>query len=568
MLKADWLLAVLFFSISATTAEAALAQEKPPAVRRVTDASATESLARWNNHYVPSLALSNDARVGERSIVGVYGFTQNAIFRAGDKQAWDLTQHAKMRFWAKADKKNDNLLVMLLAKGLQNRRDAVVGLTTEWKQYELPFNRRTFYKNPQGHFRFEHVEAIAFYNNGGFETKIWLDGLEFAKYPPAGSLKPEMFGQDLKAMPDWTFLGNCIRTKAKGLDVAGNCLAIEGCGYAESPKVRVIPGSRYLASGYGRTEGDWQNNSCIKVKWYGKDGKPVWWEFVRRDSFSKQWKKYQKAVIVPRDATHGSVVCHAQATWGKSSFFTGISLTKVRASPLLWDIHFDHLEDGWINDRSAYGNDGRAYCLSLDDLVVSQDGGAINFNNRKAKVRFFQSKSFSPAEHEEYVLVIQFFLEEPVAPRDEAPEKASFNILGAGWNTSIAYVKDGKEGILKTVFYSYRPDGSCTHPTFSLPIEPWKWYRFTLMVNNVERKIEGRLLKDGKDLTTEACRITTGELRDPPLFYVGCLDYPLGGRRAYPWGIWGRVDYIKVYDSIAAYEADQKNIVFGGLAKP
>ena len=480
---------------------------------------------------------------------------------------------------------NDNMLVMLLTNGFKHRRDAVVGLTTEWKQYDLPFDFRTFYKNVTGDFKFERVKAIAFYNNS-FETRIWLDGLEFvrpapgkagpgAKRPPRSSwpvpvqaLGPERFDRDLKTMAGWTFLGNCYRAEAKGLDEVQNCLALEGCGFAESPKIGVTPDAAYFVSGYGRTEDNWQNNSCIKVKWYDQDQKPIWWEFVRRDSFTKEWKRYEKAVIAPREAAYASVVCHAQAAWGKSSFFTHVRLAGIKASPLLWDIHFDHLEDGWINDRSVYGNDGKAYCLSLDDLMVSQHGGAINFNNRKAKVRFFQSKSFSPAAHDDYVIVIQFFLEEPVPPRDEAPEKATFNILGARWNISIAYVKDAEKGTLKASFYSYNPDGSCTYPAISLPIEPWKWYRFTLIVNNRERRIEGRLLKDGMEVRQKATPLGAGELRDPPFLYVGCLDYPLGGRSPYPWGIWGRIDYIKAYDSIAAYEADLKNIVFGGFGKP
>ena len=545
-----------------------LRAERKALASEVTDASATESMAGWNSHYVPSLAVSDDAKVGSRSLVGTYGFTQNAIYRAGDGKTWDLTGYAKMRFWAKADRNSDNLLVMLICGGFKNRRDAVVALTTEWKLHELSFDLRTFSKNAQGDFSLSRVASVAFYNNISAEMKIWIDGLEFVRPAPVRNIEPESFSRDPTTMKAWTFVGNCSRAETKGLDAAATCLAIEGCGYAESPRVEVTPGNRYSVAGWGTTEGDWQNNSLVKVKWYDKAGTPIWWEFIRRDSFTKQWRKYEKVVIVPADAKYGAIVCHAQADWGKRSYFTQVGMMAAKPSPLLWDIHFDHLDDGWINDRSVYGNDGKAYCLSLDDLMVSQSGGAISFNNRKAKARFFHSKSISPAAHDEWVLVMQFFLEQPVAPRDEVPENAAFNLLGARWNTSIAYAKEGKKGTLVTQFYAYNPDGSATHPTIKLPIEPWKWYRLTLIVNNAGRKIEARLLKDGNEASRGAAAIAAGSLADPPFLIVGPVDYPIGGNAPYPWGFWGRMDYIKVYDSVAAYEADLKNIVFAGFGRP
>ena len=434
-------------------------------------------------------------------------------------------------------------------------------------------------RTSRGEFSFEKISAIAFYQNAGGTFKIWIDGLEFVrgtpKPPPKPkviaaptiSLAPEKFGREIGKLEGWTLLGNCTTAEAKETE-AKRCLAIEGCGYAESPKIEVIPEATYRVSGLARTEDDWQNNSCIKVKWYDKDKKPVWWEFVRRDSLTKEWKRYEKLVCAPADAAYGSIVCHAQAAWGKSSFFTDVGLAGALPSSLLWDMHFDNLDNDWVNDRSPYGNDGKAYCLSLDDLMVTQDGGAIDFNNRKAKVRFFQSKSLSPAAHDEWVLVAQFFLEEPVAPMDDVPQNASFNILGARWNTSLAVNKEGEKRTLTASFYSYLPDGSVPcYPAVSIPVEPWKWYRLTLVVNNRAHKLDARLLKSGTEILKASARITAGKLADPPFLYVGCLDYPRGGNEPYPWGFWGRMDYMRIYDSIAAYEADEKSLTFGGFGK-
>ncbi len=145
----------------------------------VNDATATENLSHWNNHYVPSLDLSDDAKVGKHSIAGSFGFTQNAIFYRGADSSWNLTRFEKMRFWAKAEKPNGNLLVMLLTDGFGNRRDATVALTTEWQLFELAFNENTFDRNAAGKFTFTKVEGISFYNNDNAEVKIWIDGLEF-----------------------------------------------------------------------------------------------------------------------------------------------------------------------------------------------------------------------------------------------------------------------------------------------------------------------------------------------------------------------------------------------------
>jgi hypothetical protein len=287
---------------------------------------------------------------------------------------------------------------------------------------------------------------------------------------------------------------------------------------------------------------------------------------VRRDSFTKEWKQYEKLIIAPANAAFATVICHAQADWGKRSYFTDLRFAKAEPAPVLWDMRFDHLDNGWINDRSPYRNDGQAYGLALDDLQVTQSGGAIQFNNRKAKVRFLQSQSLAPTL-DEWVLVAQFFLEEPVAPIDEPPAEAGYNLLGAPHTFGIIYrqTKDKQELVFSS--YAYNDDGTVAgYPALILPIEPWKWCRFTLIVNNQTKTISGRLLVDGRETQLAETKFA-GRLKTPPFLYAGVMDYPRGGNTPYPWGFWGRLDYLKAYRSIAAYEADQKNLVFGGWGK-
>ncbi len=178
------ILAVTFLAAGAVRAA-----EQP---LEVNDANATESLAHWNNHYVPSLALSDDAKVGKHSIVGDFEFTQSALFCAdmAGKTSFDLTGYSKLRFWAKASKKTDNLLVMLMTNGFEVRRDAVVELNTEWTQYELAFDEATFNKNAAPNADFGHVSTIAFYYNDAGMDRIWIDGLEFVKAEKAPAAKP------------------------------------------------------------------------------------------------------------------------------------------------------------------------------------------------------------------------------------------------------------------------------------------------------------------------------------------------------------------------------------------
>lgn len=159
----------------------------------VNDETATESLEHWNSHYVPSLALSDEAKVGKHSIMGDFGTTQSALFQADmkGKTSFDLTQYARMRFWAKAAKKNDNVLVMLLSSGFANRRDTLITVDTEWKQYDLALDEKTFSKNVTGNSDLARVGAIAFYNNSGFADRIWIDGLEFVKPEKPAAAQPQ-----------------------------------------------------------------------------------------------------------------------------------------------------------------------------------------------------------------------------------------------------------------------------------------------------------------------------------------------------------------------------------------
>lgn len=147
---------------------------------RLTDAYASEGVENWSKRYVPSFATSTDAKVGAHSLTGEFGRTWRVDLLAPKTRPWNLTYFEKLRFWAKADIPSKNFLVMLCTKGFENRRDALVELTTEWKQYELPFDESTFFKNVQGNCIFTRVRNIAFYNNDQTTRQIWLDGIEFA----------------------------------------------------------------------------------------------------------------------------------------------------------------------------------------------------------------------------------------------------------------------------------------------------------------------------------------------------------------------------------------------------
>ncbi len=157
----------------------------------VNDQTATESLEHWNNHYVPSLALSEDVKVGKHSICGTYGFTENAILWPGDNLYWDLTKCEKMVFWVKSDQPNDNLRVMLLTNGFDHRRDAVASIGKEWKLIELPFTEETFEHAVGTEFSFAKVAAVDFYQNQTGQYKIWIDGLEFVQGTPKQPARTE-----------------------------------------------------------------------------------------------------------------------------------------------------------------------------------------------------------------------------------------------------------------------------------------------------------------------------------------------------------------------------------------
>lgn len=163
---------VVLFSVGTAMARSAFT---PPAVH---DAYATESVANWGHRHVRDLTVSDDAKVGKRSIVGSFQFTWHISLGVGSALPWNLTRHEKLRFWAKAAPANKNLLVMLCTNGFKNRRDAVVTLTTEWQLYELPFDESTFHRNVQGRADFASVRSIVFYNNTSQSTRIWLDGVE------------------------------------------------------------------------------------------------------------------------------------------------------------------------------------------------------------------------------------------------------------------------------------------------------------------------------------------------------------------------------------------------------
>lgn len=583
MRKANGLLALLMFAIALVSAAGALAQKKPlPA--EVTDATATESLKNWNKHYVPSLKLSDDAKVGKHCVFGDFGFTQNAIFRAGEKKTWDLTQYGKMRFWAKADKKNDNLLVMLMTNGFKHRRDAVVGLTTEWNLYELPFTLKRFNKNVQGKFSFSSVQAVSFYQNSAGKTKIWIDGLEFVRRKVAPAMKAESFGKPPKQMAGWAFFGKCSSAKVKrqeGIDTtrpaAQTCLAIDGCGFGESPKLPVDPSRAYRISGWGKTDGDVQNNACLKIKWFDAQANVVYWEFVRRNFFTRDWRRYEKVAIVPAGATHVSAVCHAQAMWGKNSYFTEVAITPVAPPMIRCDMRFDRIEEEWFNDRSPCRNDGEAFCLKNEDIIVSQDGGAANFQNRKAKVRLYHSQALA-CSSDEWVMALQFFPEEPMF---EAPEGAHFTLIDSD-DYYIQYrkekartgkkTKDGKDEMktvfnLVVLFRTTTPKGQSSYSFVSMPIELFKWYRLVVKIDKARKRLETELLIDG-DKVVKRTRDLNGTIGTRcPIFFVGCKDFPRASRRAWPWGLWGRMDYIKIYDSFAAYEADRPNLRYGGFGK-
>lgn len=162
----------------ATACATALCAGNPWTPLDVTDQTVTESIDAWNHRHVPDLMTSEDAKVGERSIVGSFGFTHSISINAGDATSWNLTGYRELIFWAKADQPNDNLLVMLIGRDLQNRRDAAVRLTTEWQEYRLSLDEKTF-PRLVGEFDFTRARSLAFYNNQGAETRIWLDGLEF-----------------------------------------------------------------------------------------------------------------------------------------------------------------------------------------------------------------------------------------------------------------------------------------------------------------------------------------------------------------------------------------------------
>ncbi len=165
--------------LSAFARAAALCADDPWTPLEVNDTTVTERIDGWNHRHVPDLTTSDDAKVGQRSIVGAFGFTHSISISAGDAASWNLTGYEELIFWAKADRPNDNLLVMLIGRDLQNRRDAAVRVTTEWQEYRLPLTEESF-PRLVGEFDFTRARSLAFYNNQGVETRIWLDGLEFA----------------------------------------------------------------------------------------------------------------------------------------------------------------------------------------------------------------------------------------------------------------------------------------------------------------------------------------------------------------------------------------------------
>lgn len=162
--------------LAVTLVNAALATAPAP----LADESATENTGPWSHRHVPDLAVSEDAKVGRCSIVGTYGHTHSISLAAEKTRPWNFTRWTTLRFWAKADGTNNNLLIMLCSKGLTNRRDAAVSLTAEWKLFELPLDEMTFCKNAQGDSTFTRIRSIVFYNNNGAESRIWIDGLELA----------------------------------------------------------------------------------------------------------------------------------------------------------------------------------------------------------------------------------------------------------------------------------------------------------------------------------------------------------------------------------------------------
>ncbi|MBT4816281.1 MAG: hypothetical protein HON70_11310, partial [Lentisphaerae bacterium] len=152
--------------------------EAAPARPDVTDTAVTENVGRWGHRHVPDLAVSPDAKVGTSSITGVFGRTHYVSLAAPKTRPWNLTYVATLRFWAKADRPNGNILVMLCSNGFQNRRDRVVTVGTEWQLYELALDDKTFAKNVQGKADFTCVRSIVIYNNDATATRVWLDGFE------------------------------------------------------------------------------------------------------------------------------------------------------------------------------------------------------------------------------------------------------------------------------------------------------------------------------------------------------------------------------------------------------
>ena len=377
----------------------------------------------------------------------------------------------------------------------------------------------------------------------------------------------ECFRKAPAAMSGWTFFGDCAQAKAENLAAAKTCLAIDGCGYAESPKRPVDASRAYHIRGWGRTEGDIQNNACLKIKWYDANEEVIYWEFVRRNFFTRDWREYEKVCVAPAGASYVSAVCHAQAMWGKKSYFTAVSITPVEPPPLRFDMRFDRIEEEWFNDRSPYRNDGEAFCLKNEDIIVSQDGGAANFANRKAKVRLYHSQSLAISS-DEWVMVAQFFPEEPPT---EAPEQAHFTLIDCE-DYYLQYRKEkdkaGKTTLkLVLLFRGTDEQGKSAYTFTAMPVELFKWYRLTIKVNKPAGRFETELLVDGDEMIKRAGRLPAQVQVRCPIFYVGCKDYPRAGRRPWPWGLWGRMDYIKIYDSFAAHEADRDNLRYGGFGK-
>ncbi len=160
------------------------------------DDAVTEGVERWGSHTVPDLNVSEDAKVGSCSVVGTYGFTHRASASAGEARSWNLTGYETLRFWARADRPNGNVLCMLCGRDLENRRDAPIALSEQWRLFELPLDETTFCQNAQGDFSFTRVRSIALYNNSQFESRIWLDGLE-----AVGSRPPEPVVDEALALP-------------------------------------------------------------------------------------------------------------------------------------------------------------------------------------------------------------------------------------------------------------------------------------------------------------------------------------------------------------------------------